>query len=279
MIDTVRFPIVAGAFYPARPDVLRGQLRGLLGENPQAMKTPLASSVGLVAPHAGYVYSGHVAAAGFREVARLGRPDAVVVLGASHTGLEPWLALSPHSRWATPLGQSPAHADIVSRLISGGVEQAHAPFTHEHSIEVQLPFIQHLWGTETPIVPMCVAPASPQAVHEAAVTLLRVLHDHRVVVIASSDFTHYQPAEVARALDARALDRIVALDDHGFRELCRDRQLTICGTGAIGVLMSLARLSGWTARVVAYGTSGDVTGDMSSVVGYASVLMTKENHG
>jgi len=280
MNDRTRSPIVAGAFYPSQPDELRKQIDGFLIDKVARSQALLTSSIGLIVPHAGYAYSGSVAGAGFQEVARRGSPEVVVILGASHTGIDPWFSLSPHSAWATPLGQSPVDATMVSLLVSAGFRQAEAPFTREHSIEVQLPFVQHLWGLERAIVPICINPAPLPELQKAATALIQALGNRKALIIASSDFTHYQPEDVARALDGRALDRILALDVPGFHRLCRDERLTICGTGAVELLMLVMGQIGSSAtRLVAYATSGDVTGDLSSVVGYASVLMLKENHG
>jgi len=280
MDDHVRSPIVAGAFYPSQPDQLRGQIEGfLVGETPSAQDA-LASSIGLIVPHAGYIYSGSVATAGFQEIAKRGNPEVVVIFGASHTGIGPWLSLSPHAVWTTPLGRSPVDSDVISHLTSTGYQQVEASFAREHSIEVQLPFIQHLWGAELPIVPICISPAPLHELQKAATVLAQALGERKALIIASSDFTHYQPADVARSLDRKALDRILALDVDGFHRLCHNEQLTICGTGAIELLMAIAEHTRLTeTRVVAYATSGDVTGDLSSVVGYASVVLAKETHG
>ena len=279
MNDHVRFPIVAGAFYPSRAGQLHRQIEGFLASEMPSGRKLLASSIGLIVPHAGYDYSGGVAAAGFREVASRGRPEVVVILGASHTGIGPWFSLSSYAAWMTPLGQSPVDTEVVSCLVSAGFQQEEASFSREHSIEVQLPFIQHLWGIESPIVPICISPAPLDKLQQASAALVQALGDRKTLIIASSDFTHYQPDDVVRSLDSRALDQILALDVSRFHRLCCDKRLTICGTGAIGLLMTVARQMELTAtREVAYATSGDVTGDRTSVVGYASVLLTKENH-
>ena len=280
MNDRVRFPIVAGAFYPSRPEQLHRQIDGFLADEMPRVQELLASSIGLIVPHAGYVYSGGVAAAGFQEVASNGRPEVVVILGASHTGIGPWFSLSPHATWTTPLGRSSVDAEVMSHLVSAGFQQEAASFAREHSIEVQLPFIQHLWGPETPIVPICISPAPLDQIQKASTALMQALGDRKALIIASSDFTHYQPDDVVRSLDNGALDRILAMDIPGFHRLCLDERLTICGIGAIELLMTaVTQMELTAAHVVAYATSGDVTGDRTSVVGYASVLLAKENYG
>ncbi|MCK5584759.1 AmmeMemoRadiSam system protein B, partial [Candidatus Bipolaricaulota bacterium] len=240
MNDGIRAPIVSGMFYPDHPDRLHTLLSRLLGGVDDCRSDLLPSSMGLVVPHAGYIYSGGVAAAGFLEATRLGQPDVVVILGASHTGVGPWFALSPHSAWETPLGRSPVDLEVIAQLLDKGFRCEAASFEREHSVEVQLPFIQYLWGVETPIVPICISPAPLSKVQEAARALSRSLEARNGLIVASSDFTHFEPDSEARAADATALDRILALDVHGFRQLCNSRQLTICGATAIEVLMSMA---------------------------------------
>ncbi|MBU1048461.1 AmmeMemoRadiSam system protein B [Candidatus Bipolaricaulota bacterium] len=280
MSNTIRLPIVSGTFYPNQPDRLRQLLNTLLGNDAALPGRSLPSSLGLVLPHAGYIYSGSVAAAGYLEAARFGRPDVVVILGASHTGVGPWFALAPHSHWQTPLGRSPVDLDMIAQLRGEGFTTEAASFEREHSIEVQLPFIQYLWGVAPTIVPVCVAPAPLAGVYEAARALSKLLEDRHALLIASSDFTHFEADSRARAADAAAMNRILALDVPGFHSLCREQQLTICGATSIEVLMATASNSHWSAtRIVDYTTSADVTGDRSSVVGYACLAMTKENYG
>jgi MEMO1 family protein len=280
MNDNIRIPIVSGRFYPNEPEQLRDVLCELLGVTEDSQALPMPSSRGIIAPHAGYIYSGGIAAKGFLEVAQAGRPDVVVILGASHTRVGPWFALSPHLEWETPLGRSPVDPDMMARLFEEGFAYEAASFEREHSIEVQLPFIQHLWGTTMPIVPICVSPAPLVRIQDAAKGLIKALGVHKGLVIASSDFTHFKPNSEARSADTAALGHILDLDVQGFRQLCQVKQLTICGPTAVEVLMSVAANESWTAtRMLGYATSGDVTGDLSSVVGYASVLMTKENYG
>ena len=280
MNDDIRLPIVSGMFYPDQPDSLRNLLGTFVEMSEPPKKTRLSSSMGLVVPHAGYAYSGRIAADGFAAAAHYGRPDVVVILGASHTGVGPWFALSPHLAWQTPLGQSPVNVDVIAALANEGFMCDTASFEREHSIEVQLPFIQSTWGMEMPIVPICVSSARLTEVQDAAEALSKALGESHALIIASSDFTHYETDSHARSADAEALDRILTLDVPEFRQLCTERHLTICGTTAIEVLMSMAASHQWdNTQTVSYATSGDVTGDLSSVVGYASVLMTKENYG
>lgn len=277
MDDTVRAPIVAGAFYPGDPAVLRATVESFFQEDAARPDRKLGSSVGLIAPHAGYPYSGAVAGAGYDRVGALGRPEAVVFLGANHTGIGMPLSLSGFAAWETPLGRSPIDVATVARLAKSGIPLSDAAFAREHSVEVQLPFVQSIWGIDLPIVPLCVASMPRVVAEETAETIVAAVDGRSVLVVASSDFTHYEPDAAARELDRSALEPIRALDGEGFDRVYRERRLSICGAGAILTLLGICRRLGLTkGELVRYATSGDMTGDRSAVVGYASVLFTGE---
>ncbi|MBU0595810.1 AmmeMemoRadiSam system protein B [Candidatus Bipolaricaulota bacterium] len=279
MAMRIRHPIVAGAFYPREVGRLRQLVAELLDVPPDLRGGPLRAPVGLISPHAGYPYSGATAAVGFRQVAALGAPDLAIVLGASHTGLGPAIALDDHEAWETPLGVLPVDGQAVSRLCGGGLSIDGAPFLREHSIEVQLPFIQGLWPEGVSIVPICVHPGPLGELSTAARAIAELVSDRSALILASSDFTHYESAETATRLDRRALEYIVAMDAEAFLNHVKASRLTICGAGAITLLMlACVQLGLGTAELIQYTTSGETTGDFSSVVGYASVLFSGGNH-
>jgi len=273
MEKLVRAPIVAGAFYPGAPEALRRTMASLFKGGVPASTGLLAAPLGLIAPHAGYPYSGEVAAAGYARAAACGRPEIAVLLGANHTGLGGPACLSSHAAWATPLGRSPVARDVVGRIAALGIPICDAAFAREHSLEVQLPFVQSIWGGDLPIVPVCVmshAEAHVDAIADG-------IGERRALLVASSDFTHYEPDRVARELDRSALDAILAVDSGAFARQCREQELSICGAGAIQTLLDLCRRLHLTrAELVRYATSGDITGERSAVVGYAAVTFTSE---
>ena len=271
----VRQPVVAGSFYPGDRARLRALVEELLGE---AAPERAPSSAGLIVPHAGYAYSGRIAGAGLCVAATFGRPEAVIILGASHSGLGDALVVPGDAAWRTPLGDVPLDDGTIERLVSLGVSRSPDAFRREHSMEVVLPFLQILFPEPTPVVPVCVQLAPWAALDEGARRLGEALGSERVWVVASSDFTHYEPDAAARALDRSALDLILAGDAQGFYRHTIERGLSICGAGAITVLLLLARTLGLgRSSLVDYATSGDITGDRSAVVGYAAVLFAKEN--
>ncbi len=281
MDEAIRQPIVAGAFYPGTRDDLSAALSVLLGAELDRPTSRLPGPFGLIAPHAGYLYSGSTAAAGYRAVAAVGRPDIAVLLGANHTGFGDALSLDDHAAWRTPLGELPVARDVVEALRDSGLSVDRTAFVREHSIEVQLPFLQFLWGNAVPIVPICVQPAPHDRLAEAGSRIADALADHQSpLIVASSDFTHYESDETARALDRRALDPILALDGSRFLSLCIEERLSICGAGAISALIAASRKLGLTdAKLIDYSTSGDTTGDRAAVVGYAAVSLFRREDG
>jgi len=279
-MTSIREPVVAGAFYPGSPATLSAELKRLFGTPVNVSERSLTSPVGLIAPHAGYPYSGPTAASGYRQLATLGQPKWALILGANHTGLGRPISLARVGIWRTPLGDAPIATELADRLIAAGLEVADEAFLREHSIEVQLPFLQFLFGAEIPFVPICVMlpPLSELIAFGEAIS--QVIRDEPGVVVVSSDFTHYQPEEVARRIDHEAIERILALNVEGFYRSLVEERLSICGGGAITILMTIARTLGWNdTQLLSYATSGDVTGDRRSVVGYAAVSFFGRGHG
>ncbi len=270
-----RWPCAAGTFYPADPRKLREEVEAALGGNSEGLSPPrsLARPVGALLPHAGYRYSGRVAGRGYRVLASLGRPEAVIVLGTNHTGLGGPITVGEPGTWETPLGELPV-PDELSRDVARalGAERSDVPFSDEHSVEVQLPFLQHLFGP-VPTVPVVVQLLDPPGAKLAGGALGRLVADRPVAVLTSSDFTHYEPDHVAREKDRRALAAVLNLDLAEFYDAVARYRISICGVGAIALLLAAAREAGlWGAELLDYRTSGEVAGHLDQVVGYAAVL-------
>jgi AmmeMemoRadiSam system protein B len=279
-MTSIREPVVAGTFYPGSASTLEDTLTRLFGEPVPASEAALGSPVGLIVPHAGYPYSGPTAAVGYRWLATLGRPAWALILGANHTGMGRPISLAQEGTWRTPLGEVPIAAELAGRLVEAGLEISENAFLREHSIEVQLPFVQFLYGEGLPFVPICVMTLSLPELMGAGEAIADVIRDDPGVVIISSDFTHYEPHEVAQQLDHKAIEQILCLDVEGFYQRLVGERLSICGGGAIVVLMSIAQTLGWNQpRLLSYATSGDVSGDHSAVVGYAAVSFAGGEHG
>ncbi len=272
--ETEREPAVAGRFYSADPEALASEVAALLAERPDGRATPGAPrpALGVLAPHAGYAYSGPVAGATY---ARVDVPDRVIVLCPNHTGVGRRVAAWPGGAWLTPLGRIPVDEAMTGELIGTGLFSAdREAHRHEHSLEVQLPFLQ-LRHPEVAIAAVCLGPLPYEDCEELGEAIARVAGRRGAMVVASSDMSHYVPAAVAREKDGRALDRVLALDPRGLHEVVSRTGITMCGfVPATVMLVAALAMGAREAELVRYATSGDATGDDRSVVGYAGVVVT-----
>ncbi len=271
---TERPAVVAGSFYPAAPDELAGEVRRLLDAAPPP---PAGGSVwGLIVPHAGYAYSGAVAAAGYRAVE--GEPvDTVVLLGPSHHVHFRGASVDRSSSWRTPLGTLAIDQETVTRLISGESCIGFRPEAHdaEHGLEVQLPFLQVLFGSPR-IVPILIGDGAFDTCQRLAAALHGALAARRPLYIASTDLSHYRPYEEARRADERTLASVLEGDPSRFHELAQLGPCELCGASAVTTLLLIRRLVGSRAPVLlAAANSGDVTGSRSRVVGYAALALQR----
>jgi AmmeMemoRadiSam system protein B len=266
---SIRLPAVAGQFYAARAGELERTVRSHL----QSAGEPPVRAFGAIVPHAGYVYSGPVAGAVY---ARLEIPPTVVILCPNHTGLGKAAALDPSDAWGTPLGEVPLDRTLASRLLAlaPSIEEDSAAHRREHSLEVQLPFLQVL-RPDVRIVPVCLGAPDLALCREVGTAVAELVADGEApLVLASSDMNHYESREIGRRKDAMALEKIEALDPEGLFATVLSRSISMCGFLPATALLFGARKAGASqARVVARRDSGDETGDTDSVVGYAGVLV------
>jgi len=284
-LPSVRRPVVAGQFYEADAEKLRAQIKSCFlnklgpGKLPQVNlhDTP-RKIVGLICPHAGYTYSGPVAADAFYELALDGKPDTIILLGPNHTGYGSGLSMMREGAWQTPLGNVEIDTAVADQIKSETSIIDVDEFAHryEHSVEVQLPFLQFLYGDKFKIVPVCFLMQDYESAVEVGRALEEALDATNTVVIASSDMTHYEQAKRAAEKDQAALKAIGELDAKRFYETVEERNITACGYAPITALVTYARGVCAKAELLKYHNSGDVTGDHSSVVGYASVSFKKQ---
>ncbi|MBI4482854.1 MAG: AmmeMemoRadiSam system protein B [Acidobacteria bacterium] len=266
----IRPPVVAGQFYPEEPERLRKDLRRLIPESPAKTRCK-----GIVVPHAGYMYSGHVAGAVY---ARVELPRRYLILCPNHTGYGPPVSIMSSGGWETPLGVAPIDGELAARIKqqSPVFEEDSLAHRHEHSLEVQIPFLQHLAG-DFAFVPINVGVGDLGVLRRAAAALASAISEYpagEILVIASSDMTHYESAESAEKKDRRAIERILALDPEGLFRVVRDLEISMCGYAPTVCMLEACRhLGAEKAELVRYAHSGDVTGDHRSVVGYAGLLI------
>jgi len=277
---SIRGPVVAGQFYAGTEEALLRQVESCYthplgpGKVPQVLDSPMERPCGFVVPHAGYVYSGPVAAHAYASLASLGRPEVAVILGPNHHALHPPLALSPCDGWQTPFGELAVDSALGERLASEVPMLSFSDAAHrlEHSVEVQLPFLQHLYGASLKILPVVVADQSVHTCRALGRAMAGVLGGASAVVLASSDFSHYVPADRAAELDRYALEAILALDPERLGREVETQGLTMWGWGpAMVMLECMGRLGATEAHLLKYANSGDVSGDRGYVVAYAAV--------
>lgn len=276
----IRKPAVAGLFYEKEPEMLRKQIEWCFKHNLGPGSIPEIGNKrtikGVVAPHAGYVYSGPVAAHSYYDIAEDGFPETYIVLCPNHTGLGSGVSTMNHGAWETPLGQVEIDGAFADLLIEKTGIMDSNPDAHlrEHSAEVQLPFLQYL-NPEFKFVPVTMWMQDLQTSMEIGVSIAEAAEElnRDVIVIASTDFTHYQPKKQAYIQDMQVIDAIKAMDEKRMMNVVAEQNVTMCGYGPVAATMVAVKQMGATSsELKKYATSGDTTGDNSSVVAYASMV-------
>jgi len=267
----LRRPAVAGRFYPAEPGELVKAIEGYIHPAEQRIQ-----AIGIVVPHAGYMYSGHVAGAVYSCVELR---SSNILLGPNHTGLGPPLSIMRSGAWLTPLGELEIDQAVCASLIAADPQLADDAQAHrfEHALEVQLPFLQHLAASSVKFAPITIGTGNWQRLEALGQAIATVLAkaDQRVLIIASSDMNHYESDAVTRIKDRKAIEQILAMDPQGLYDVVRRENISMCGYGPAVAMMTAAKLLGARkAELVKYATSGDVSGDFDRVVGYAGLLIT-----
>jgi AmmeMemoRadiSam system protein B len=269
MASMIRHPAVAGRFYPRDPDDLRADIESFL---PPQNKTVRA--LGCIVPHAGYMYSGHVAGAVY---AGLDLPRRCILMCPNHTGLGHPLAIMSQGAWETPLGQVPVDSALAEALKQRFPLLAEDAEAHraEHAAEVQLPFLQSR-KPDCTFVPIALGTSRYEILEALGDAIADALQDlgERVLLIASSDMNHYENDAVTRQKDYKAIERILVMDARGLYDVVMNEHISMCGFGPTVAMITAARRMGATAaELVRYATSGDVSGDRARVVGYAGVIV------
>ncbi len=272
----IRPPAVAGAFYPSDARELARQIDGFTNA---ATPAPAAASAkiaarGCVVPHAGYMYSGHVAGAVY---AAIEIPARCILLGPRHFPRGEAMAILTEGSFATPLGEAEIDSTLARELAHECPRLREDAVAHEreHSFEVQIPFLQRLAGVFR-FVPVVLATDRYPAIEELGHAVARVVAAQKepVLVIASSDMNHYESDAITRAKDERAIARILALDPQGLYDTVRREHISMCGYAAtVAMLVAVRELGASEARLVRYATSGDINGDREGVVGYAGIVI------
>lgn len=275
---------VAGSFYSGTKTALTGEIEGCFthrlgpGRLPTLAQVGERKLVGLVCPHAGYMYSGPVAARSYFEVASDGKPDKIVIIGPNHTGAGSGVSMMPEGIWETPFGQVEVDMEMATAISKASdiIDLDDRAHLYEHSIEVQLPFLQYVLKTKFDFVPICMMMQDLETSTEVGKAVGQALKGRDALIIASSDMTHYESAEAAKRKDHLAIDAILALDDARLQETVESHRISMCGHGPVASMIAASKiLNAKTAQLLGYSTSGDITGDNSGVVGYLAASIHK----
>jgi len=283
----IRRPAVANQFYPGDPQTLEKTVRGMVDDN--AAKE---EAVAIIAPHAGYIYSGRVAGSVY---SRVKIQDNIILLGPNHTGLGERVAIMASGRWDMPFGSIQVNERLASLIMEESVRFSNDITAHsgEHSLEVQLPFIHH-FNPKASIVPITIMHMTYDMCEELGKAIanairkytcsrmslpgkdspIKVFGDRNVLIVVSSDMNHYESDAVTKKKDKKAIDKILALNPKGLMETVSNEDISMCGIIPAAIALVAAKeLGAKTAKLINYATSGDTSGDYAHVVGYAGILI------
>ncbi len=279
-----RLPAQAGTFYPDTEGALRTQIQQSFlhplgpGAIPTIPGTRNQNLLGLIVPHAGYRYSGPVAAHSYYLLASAGIFESIIILGPNHTGIGSGVSTMTEGEWSTPLGDVPIDTDLAQEIVDSShlVDVEDEAHRNEHSIEVQLPFLQFIYPRRFKFVPICMMLQDLQTSIEVGEAIAKAAENHRAIVLASSDWTHYEPQEQAQSKDEQAIEEALQMNEKKFQEIIEERSVSACGYGPVTAMIHAAKLRGAkSGNLLSYQTSGDVTGNKSAVVGYAAASFEK----
>jgi len=275
----IRTPAVAGMFYPGEKNELKESIHQcflhLFGPGKLPPTEEKKKIYGVICPHAGYMYSGPIACHSFYSISSES-PELFIIIGPNHWGVGCNVAAMKDCSWETPLGQVEVDSDAASELskISNIVDLDFFSHTKEHSLEVQVPMLQEVYS-KFRILPIILINQEKNAAEEIGEAVATISKQKNSMIIGSSDFTHYEPNEFAHDQDKALIEPILDLDVDQFYKVLYEKNVTACGYGAIASTMIACKKLGATkGELLKYATSGDVTGDTSSVVGYGSIIFT-----
>jgi hypothetical protein len=276
---SIRKPAVAGSFYPSDSSELTKLIDDCYLHHLGPGRLPpkergSADIVALVVPHAGYEYSGPVAAHSYLCASSLPDPDLIVIVAPNHYGMGSGVSTCSGGEWETPLGRMKVDGKAAAALAkaSGVVDFDPASHRIEHSLEVQLPFLQRIYGSAIPFVPISLSFQDIQTSSDVARGVASVLKGKKALLIASSDFTHYEPVDQARRKDLALIHDIELMDVDSFYSTLERLRVTACGFGAIATVIQVSKALGFKkGELLRYANSGDTTGDYDQVVGYGSL--------
>lgn len=280
----VRIPAVAGQFYPALRDELIETIEYCFLHELGPRKKPPAKNadskfLAFICPHAGYVYSGPIAAHSYYYASAISDVELFAIIGPNHWGLGSGVAVYSEGKWTTPLGEVEVDSEVVKELVSESeiIDIDDSAHIKEHSIEVQLPFIQYSFPNKKyKILPITMYLQDKETAKDVGKALAKIAKNKKTVLIASSDFTHYEPHDQAKTKDTRLIESIKKLNLNDFYFSLARLNVSACGYGPIAsIIVASKELGVNEVRLLKYATSGDITGDKNAVVGYASIAFIR----
>ena len=276
----IRTPAVAGMFYPDEPKELKSLVHDCFMHQFGPGKIPPDESTkkifGIICPHAGYVYSGPIACHSFYKISSI-PIELFIIIGPNHWGIGCNVASMRDCIWETPLGNVEVDSESVKELsnISGIIELDFFSHIKEHSLEVQIPILQEVFSKGFKILPIVLIDQTKNTAIELGRCIAKIAKKKNSMIIGSSDFTHYEENNFAHKQDMALIEPILTLDLDSFYKILYEKKITACGYGAIATTMAACKELGATkGELLKYATSGDITGDKSSVVGYGSIIFT-----
>ena len=276
----IRTPAVAGMFYPKEREELKTVIRDCFLHSFGPGKVPPAANdeniLGVICPHAGYMYSGPVATNSFYSVSSQ-KPELVIIVGPNHWGIGCGVAAMKEGQWQTPLGNVEVDTESAIQInkITKVIELDFFSHTRDHSLEVQVPILQEVYSHKFKILPIILINQDYQTAKEVGSAIAKIANTKKTMIVGSSDFTHYEENSYAHKQDKALIEPILDLDVEGFYKILQENQVSACGYGAIAsTMVACKELGAKKGRLLKYATSGDVTGDKSSVVGYASIVFS-----
>jgi hypothetical protein len=273
----IRKPAVAGSFYPDNSDELNQMIQSCFthefGPNSNPPKKSLEHVFGVICPHAGYMYSGPIASHSYYEISSQ-EFDLAVIIGPNHLAIGSKIATMSDAKWQTPLGISEVDGESANELVdmTDNIEQDYFSHSKDHSLEVQIPFLQEMFPSNLKILPIIMAKQDIDAATEVGNAISHIAKSKKIMIIGSSDFTHYEENNFAHKQDISLIESILKMDVNGFYETLIEKKHSACGYGAIAATMIACKnLGSKKGELLAYATSGDVIGNKESVVGYGSI--------
>jgi len=273
----IRTPAVAGMFYSGEKKELKKSIKNCFLSKFGPGKIPPSNIkkkiFGVICPHAGYMYSGPIACHSFYEISS-NLPELFIIIGPNHWSIGSSVATMKNSKWQTPLGEVEVDSETAEEIskMTNIIQIDNFSHSREHSLEVQIPILQEI-SQNFKILPIVLINQSKEVAHQVGLAIAKIAKKKKVMIIGSSDFTHYEPNEFAHEQDTALIEPILKLDVDEFYDVLHERDVSVCGYGAIASTMIACKELGATkGELLKYATSGDITGDTSSVVGYGSII-------